>query len=147
MDEGWTFEHSVICPVTKEFAWNFWTTVSNWRLDSDVESVELNGPFETGSRGATNTRSSGRIEWRLSGVVHGEAAVVEIALPGATGQFRWTFEDVAAATRITQRVSIAGEQATSLVAAIAPGLESGIPAGMQRLSEALVQAVLKNEKS
>jgi len=64
MDEMWAFSHSVKCPVTREFAWRFWTNVSNWRLDADVEAVELNGPFAAGSQGVTLMRSSGRIEWR-----------------------------------------------------------------------------------
>ena len=69
MAEAWVFEHSEECPVSRESAWQFWTTVENWKLDADVESVELTGPFAAGSHGATMTRSSGRIEWRLAEVV------------------------------------------------------------------------------
>jgi hypothetical protein len=79
MGETWTFEHSVECPVAREFAWRFWTNVDNWKLDADVEAVELNGPFAAGSRGATLTRSSGRIEWRLVSVEPEAEAVIEIA--------------------------------------------------------------------
>ena len=53
MSEAWAFEHSVECAATREFAWVFWTEVSNWKLDADVESVELTGPFATGSHGIT----------------------------------------------------------------------------------------------
>jgi hypothetical protein len=66
--EAWAFEYSVACPVTTEFAWRFWTDVNNWRLDTDVESVELNGPLAAGSRGATNTWSTGKGEWRIASV-------------------------------------------------------------------------------
>jgi len=140
MDDVWTFEYSVECSVTKEFAWRFWTDVSNWRLDSEIESVELRGPFARGSQGTTITRSAGRIEWRLADVHPETVAVVEIPLPGAIGHFRWTFEDLGARTRITQRVSIAGERASSLIDEMASGLESGIRAGMQRLSEIMARA-------
>ena len=57
MDEVWSYEHSVECPVRAEFAWRFWTDVRNWAMDADVESVKLDGPFASGSRGATITRS------------------------------------------------------------------------------------------
>jgi hypothetical protein len=139
MDEAWAFEHSVECPVTREFAWRFWTNVSNWKLDADVESVELNGPFAAGTHGVTVSRSAGRIEWRLVGVQAEAGAVFEIPLPGAIVQFRWTFEDLGGHTRMTQRASIGGEQALSLVNAMA-GLEGGIPAGMQKLCETMAKA-------
>ena len=93
MDEAWAFEHSVECPVTREFAWRFWTDVNNWRLDSDVESVELNGPFAAGSRGVTITRSSGKVEWLIVSVQAETGAVIEVPGGGAVARFRWTFED------------------------------------------------------
>jgi len=42
---AWTFEHSIDCRVSAEFAWAFWTNVRNWALDADVESIEIDGPF------------------------------------------------------------------------------------------------------
>lgn len=49
-DKVWTFDYSVVCSVTVEFAWKFWTDVSNWAMDADVESVEIDGPFAAGAR-------------------------------------------------------------------------------------------------
>lgn len=51
MDEKWTFAHTVECSVSKDFAWSFWTNVSNWALDPDVISMELQGPFAVGTTG------------------------------------------------------------------------------------------------
>jgi hypothetical protein len=56
-ENAWTFEHSIDCGETAEFAWNFWTNVSNWVLDADVASVEIDGPFCTGARGFTNSKT------------------------------------------------------------------------------------------
>ena len=139
-DEAWAFQHTVACPVTREFAWRFWTDVRNWRFDVDIESIELNGPFAAGSHGVTVTRSSGRIEWRLTDVQSGSEVVFEICLPGAILRFRWKFEDLGGRTRMTQRVGIEGEQALSLVTAVASSLEPGIPAGMQKLCETMSKA-------
>jgi hypothetical protein len=50
-EPAWAFEHSVDCEVTAEFAWGFWTNVNNWAFDSDIESVEIDGPFAAGARG------------------------------------------------------------------------------------------------
>ena len=88
MDEAWCFEHAIGCKVCKEFAWNFWKVVDNWKLDADIESVELNGPFSADSCGVTSTRSSGRIEWRIVRVTTKREAVLDVPLAGATGRFR-----------------------------------------------------------
>jgi hypothetical protein len=50
LDEAWASAYSVECTVPRQFAWQLWTDVNNWRLDSDVESIELNGPFTAGVR-------------------------------------------------------------------------------------------------
>src|ERR1700690_835315 len=135
-ESTWTFEHSIDCGVSAEFAWTFWTNVSNWVLDADVESIEIDGPFAAGARGATNSKSSGRVEWRVVEVQPGRA-VIEFPLPGALGIFAWTFEDGSGRTRITQRCRIEGEQSGTYAKAIGPSLEAGIPAGMRKLCETM----------
>jgi hypothetical protein len=84
VDEEWTFEHTVECPVSKEFAWNFWTNVSNWTLDADVSSVQLQGPFALGVKGITQTKSAGRIEWLVAELQPGRA-VLEFPVPRSSG--------------------------------------------------------------
>ena len=137
MDEVWAFEHSIECLVTAEFAWRFWTDVNNWRLDADIESVELNGPFAAGSAGATITRSMGRIEWRIVEVQEKTGALLETPVRSSRMQFRWKFEDLGERTRITQRISIGGDEAVSLVNEIAPMMERGAPGGMQKLCQVM----------
>ena len=111
MDEVWSYEHSVECPVRAEFAWRFWTDVRNWAMDADVESVKLDGPFASGARGATITRSRGRVEWRLADVEAGRSAIIEFPVEGAVAQVRWIFEDLGERTRLTQRIGLVGEGA------------------------------------
>ena len=136
---AWAFEFSVDCAVTVEFAWDFWTNVKNWAIDSDVESVEIDGPFAAGTRGRTNSKSSGRIEWRIA-EVHPGRAVIEFPLSGATGRFVWTFEARDGGTRMTQHCTLEGEQAVAYSKAIAPSLEAGIPAGMTKLCRTMEEA-------
>jgi hypothetical protein len=136
MEETYTFEYGMECPVAREFAWRFWSTVNNWALDSDVESVELNGPFASGSHGVTMSRSSGRIEWKLSNVQPGKSAIVEISVPGANVQFEMCFEDSGSSTRITQQVRIEGENAQSL----GETFQQGIPEGMKKMCIKMIEA-------
>lgn len=138
-EHAWTFEHSIDCAVTAEFAWSFWTNVGNWVLDADIESVEIDGPFSAGTRGVTNSKRSGRVEWRIVEIQAGKA-VIEFPLPGAAGRFAWTFEEIGECTRITQRCTLDGEQASAYAAAVGPGLETGIPAGMRKLCETMEKA-------
>jgi hypothetical protein len=90
LEHEWTFEHSINCGVDPQFAWNFWTTVSNWALDKDVELIEIDGPFSTGARGVTHSKSSGRIEWRIADAGAG-SAMIKFPLAGAVGRAFWTF--------------------------------------------------------
>ena len=135
-EPAWTFEHSIDCAVTAEFAWNFWTNVSNWALGADVESIEINGPFSPGARGFTNSKSSGRVEWRIVEVQY-RRTVIEFPLSGAVGRFVWAFEDIGGRTRITQRCTSDGAQADTYAKAFGPSLETGIPAGMRKLCETM----------
>jgi Polyketide cyclase / dehydrase and lipid transport len=137
LSASWTFEHSVDCAVPVPFAWAFWTNVRNWALDADVESIEIDGPFSVGARGVTHSRSSGRIEWRIS-EVETNRAVIEFPVPGATGRFAWTFHPASSSvTRITQNCTLHGPEAANIARAVAPGLEAGIPEGMKKLSRTI----------
>jgi hypothetical protein len=137
---AWNFEHSVECPVSRDFAWQFWANVDNWLLDTSVESVRLDGPFATGTRGMTKPRGQNPVEWQLIDVQDRSSAIIEVALPGAIARFFWRFEDTASGdTRITQRASLEGERADDYLEGM-KGLESGIPQGMQRLADEISKA-------
>jgi hypothetical protein len=137
---SWKFEHTVECPVSREFVWQFWTHVDNWLFDPSVESVTLNGPFATGTVGTTKPRGLDPIDWQLVDVQDGHSAVIEIHLPGAVVTFRWQFEESPnAITRITQQVTLAGERAMDYMAGAAE-LEKGIPQGMRKLAEEIIKA-------
>ena len=136
MQEIWSFEHSVDCHTPAEFAWMFWTDVRNWVLDADVASIELDGPFAVGTNGVTHSKSAGRIEWRITEVKPGRAAL-EFPGPGVLATFEWTFEPLGNDTRIVQRARLTGEHAPAHVLNIARSLEAGIPAGMRKLCDAM----------
>ena len=137
--ETWSFEHSVNCAESVPFAWEFWTNVRHWALDSDVESIKIDGPFTAGTRGVTISKSSGRIEWRIAEAQAGRA-VIETLLPGAMSRSIWTFEDAAGGCRITQRWTLEGERAGAYASEFGPILEAGIPMGMAKLCSAIEDA-------
>lgn len=137
---AWEFTHSVDCPVSREFAWQFWSTVENWLFDTSAESVTLDGPFAAGTRGTTKPRGLDPLNWQLVEVDEGRNAVIEIDLPGAVTRFRWEFAELSdTVTHITQRVTLEGERAEDYMAGAAE-LEKGIPEGMRMLTEEILKA-------
>lgn len=135
--EAWSFEHFVECPVSRSFAWQFWTNVANWPVvDSSVEAVELDGPFAEGTKGTTKPRDLPPTEWRIIEVSDTSSARIEIPAPGAVLKCFWRFEDCeGGGTRITQQLSLEGEQAAQYEQSVAPELEKGIPQAMRRLAD------------
>jgi hypothetical protein len=133
------FETTIDCPVKRDFAWKFWTDVSNWPVvDPSAESVELHGPFAAGSTGRTKPAGSDSIDWKLIDVQDGTSAVVQIDLPEAQVRFHWTFEDSQTGTRMTQRVTIEGDHADNYREGF-EALRAGVPAGMKKLADAMVR--------
>jgi Polyketide cyclase / dehydrase and lipid transport len=137
---SWIFKHAVVCAASRAFAWQFWSNVENWLLDTSVEAITIDGPFAAGTRGTSKPRGGDLINWQLVEVEDGRRAVIEIPLPGAVVRFDWQFEDLPdAGTRMTQRVTLEGEQAADYLAGVAE-LEKGIPQGMQRLAAEITLA-------
>jgi hypothetical protein len=138
---SYEIEHIIECPVSRDFAWQFWSNIENWAaVDPAVESVKLNGPFAAGTKGTTKPRGSSPTEWELIEVQKDKSAVIELSVPGAVLRFLWVFESTTSGrTLITQRVMLEGERADDYVAEMR-GLEKGIPEGMRSLVQGMVRA-------
>ena len=139
----WTFEHTVECKADRNFAWQFWTNVSNWSaMDYSVESAVLDGPFRSGAKFITKPRGGEAINGELEDVRDGRGAVVVIHVPSAALRRVWKFEDAGKrATRLAQQATIEGEKAQDYGPALTE-LERTIPQGMQRLAETIEQFAL-----
>ncbi len=135
----WTFEHSVECKVDRNFAWQFWTNVSNWaEVDSSLESATLEGRFQSGAKITTKPQGGQTIYGQLQDVQDGHSAVLMIQLPGAALRSVWRFEDSGTGkTRITQQARIEGKRAPDYISTAAPELEKGIPLGMRKLADTI----------
>jgi hypothetical protein len=140
----WTFEHRVECRVDPDFAWRFWTQIENWAaVDPLLEWARISGAFAPGSRIEMKTRGGEAIESRIVEVENGSSALLETLLPGASVSFLLQFEPSPLGTRIRQRITLAGARAEEYEAQVASGFEKGVPAGMQRLADAMERAAQK----
>ena len=94
MDEvAWQLEHSVEADVGADFAWSFWTDVTNW--DDPPAQFELDGPFAVGSHGTTLIPGQEPRHWTIRDVRPGKSYVIETLVRaqcylsnGALSQYR-----------------------------------------------------------
>jgi len=141
LEFGHSFEHSIECQIGRDFAWKFWTNIDNWAVvDPAVEWAKLEGPFIAGTKGRTKPRGADPNEWKLAEVEEGKRAVIELAAPGTTMKFHWSFADLpGGGVRLTQIITFEGERAAEYEEGMKM-LEKEVPSGMERLVEAMVKA-------
>ena len=134
----WEFRHSVIANANRQTVWDFVSNIDNLaRIEGDaVESMTLDGPFQTGTKGATKMRGQEPTHWRLAEVEPPERATYEMELPGAVVRFVWTYEDLnGSRSRLTQHIALEGPGAEAYVPFMEEHFVGNIPKGMERLAE------------
>lgn len=135
----WQFEYSVECHASPQFAWSYWTNVSNWN-DPPAE-IELVGPFAAGSRLITKLPEREPLHSVIRSVTPEREATIEMQLPGAILSFCWRFDGLSAveSTRLTQRLTLSGTDAGNFVEQVSI-FEQTVPDGMKRLAETISSA-------
>jgi hypothetical protein len=138
MNMPWEFRHSVIGNANRQTVWEFVSDIDNVaRAEGDaVESMTLDGPFQTGTRGATKMQGQSPTHWRLAEVEPPERATYEMELSGAVVRFAWTYEGLSDdRTRLTQHIVLEGPGAEAYVPFMEEHFVGNIPKGMERLAE------------
>src|SRR5437879_2114662 len=115
---SWEFRYSVIANADRQTVWEFISNIDNLaRIEGDaVESMTLDGPFQTGTRGATKMRGQEPMHWRLADVEPPDRATYEMELSGAVVRFAWTYEELSDdRTRLAQHIALDGPGAHAYV--------------------------------
>src|SRR5262249_3731450 len=137
-EPAWTIEHSVDSDASPAFAWSYWTDVANW--SDPPATFTLEGPFAPGSRGMTDAPGQPTRHWRIGDVDPGRSATILIPLDGATLAFEWRFEErPGGGTRLTQRISLSGENAAAYLEARSI-FEANQVGGMKKMADAMARA-------
>ena len=133
----WEFEFSAECNAPRQFAWRFWTDISNW--NDPPAKFDLDGPFQIGAR--LTTTLPGQIWYSIIRDLKPEReATIEMQLPDAILSFHWSFEELSEnKTLITQRLVLSGPGAKSFVAQ-ANRMEVSAPEGMKKVVAAIERA-------
>ena len=133
------FEHSVEAEVSSSFAWRWRTDIQNW--DDPPAQFQLDGPFENGSWGTTLLPEQLPLRWQIRDVQPGVGFIIEVPLDGAVLTFEWLFGGISDhRTRITQRIVLAGDNATAYLSRVQAGFGANLADGMKRIADAMVQA-------
>jgi hypothetical protein len=132
-------QHSVEVQVSCSFAWNWRTNIKNW--NDPPAQFQLHGPFANGSWGTTHLPGQEPIRWQISEVRPDESFVIEVALDQAVLRFEWLFEPMEPhRTRITQRLTLSGDNAAAYADHVRAGFGPTLSEGMRRIADALVMA-------
>ena len=136
---AWVFEHSTECKADKNFAWKFWTDVSNWeKLEGKkVEWIKLNGPFAEGTVGTTKMLGQEPHQWKISKLTPFETATIEMSLDGAIFSNVMQFKAIPNhETKITQRFTLEGVKASNFIEGMKM-FEKNAPEGLLKLAQTI----------
>ena len=135
----WQTEYSVETKASTEFAWAYMTNVSNW--EDPPARFRLEGPFIAGQRGVTEMPAQSPLEWRLEVVDPVSSYVIRFSIEQGILSAAWRFTELSGGrTRLTQRISFAGDAATEYVEQVRQAFESSLAAGMHRIAAAIDRA-------
>ena len=109
MPKSWEFKQSLFTNTSRSLAWAFWSDMQN-HAEMEGVTIELDGPFQTGTKGRTITANSQQ-EWELNDVIHERRFVITGRDSGFELSFAWDFDDEGTGTRMTQKISAGGPDA------------------------------------
>jgi hypothetical protein len=145
---AWELKHSVIASASRQTVWEFVSNVANLaRVEGDaVESMTLDGPFQTGSTGTTRMRGQEPVHWRLLDVKPPERATIEIGLDGAVVRFNWVYEGLSdGRTRLNQHIVLEDPATQAYLPAMEQHFAPNLEQGMARLAEEIARFAADQE--
>ncbi len=134
---AWEAQHSVIADADRATVWAYHSDVDNWvRFEGDaVESITLDGLFQTGTSGTTKMPDQEPTHWQLVEVDPPRRTVIEMALGDAVFRTVWTFDTVPGGrTRLTQHMMLEGLGADTLAAFMEEFFGKTMGVGMERIA-------------
>jgi len=101
---------SVVSTAPADKVWKVWSDTSTWgEWNPNVTTMELHGPFATGSTAIMHTKAGQHHKMRIVDVQAGRGFVLETnVIPGTTFRFNCRVEPVGAEAKISQTVEVKG---------------------------------------
>jgi len=101
---------SVVSTAPADKVWKIWSDTSTWgEWNPNVSTMELQGPFATGSTAIMNTKAGQHHKMRIVDVQPGRFFALETnVIPGTMFRFNCKVEPIGAETKISQTVEVKG---------------------------------------
>ena len=101
---------SVVSTASPDKVWKIWSDTSTWgEWNPNVSTMDLQGPFATGSTAIMNTKAGQHHKMRIVDVQPGRFFALETnVIPGTMFRFNCRVEPVGAETKISQTVEVKG---------------------------------------
>ena len=132
-------EHSAEVDVSAEFAWQYRTDVGTW--NDPPATFSIHGPFEAGARGTTLLPGQEPIHWHIREIQPGKSFVLEMPLDRAALSFEWCVDQLSAhRTKLTQIITLSGENAEAYAAQVEAGFKPTLADGMRRVASEMAAA-------
>jgi hypothetical protein len=136
---AWETEHSVETTAASAFAWAYMSDVRN--RDDPPAQFTLDGPFVSGGQGTTQMPGQLARHWKLREVTPMESYTIEFPLDSATMSFEWRFIGLPdGRTRLTQHISLEGENASAFVADVQQAFALSLEQEMKKIAMAIDKA-------
>jgi len=136
-------EHSVEVDVSLSFAWKHRTDITTWK--DPPATFGLDGPFAAGSRGTTLLPNQAPLHWLIREVHPQKSFVIEMPLDRAIFASEWRLESVSERrTKMTQSITLSGENANAYVAQVEAGFGPTLSEGMNKIASEMSAAATQS---
>jgi uncharacterized protein YndB with AHSA1/START domain len=125
----WEYEHAEEGTGSPAAVWRAWTDVANWgEWNSDIESIEVDGPFAAGTTVAMTPTGQDTVRLRLAEVRENERFVDEAQFAGVVIRTTHLVDPIdGGRVRVTYRMEITGPAADEVGPRLGPAITADFP--------------------
>jgi len=125
----WTTEHAIETTASADAVWRLWADVPRWaEWNPDIEHIELDGPFATGSTITMTPRGQEPVALRIAEAVEPELFVDEADLGDVVVRTLHRAERLEGGrTHVVYRMEISGPAADTMGPELGPAISNDFP--------------------
>lgn len=122
--------------ATKEQIWELWADVSNWNVwDKEVETSELFGPFEVGTKGILKPAGGPKTKFEMTECTKYKSFTDRSFLPLCKMDFIHSLSETQNGLEITHKVLMTGFMTFLFSKIIGGKIKIGLPDAVEKLIE------------
>jgi Polyketide cyclase / dehydrase and lipid transport len=133
----WAAEHSLETTASPQSIWRLWSDVASWgEWNSDIERIEISGPFATGSTIAMTPVDQDTVELRIAEASEPDLFIDEADLGDVLVRTTHRVDRLdGGRNRVTYRMQISGPAADTVGPELGPEISGDFPETLAALVE------------